>query len=462
MNRRRFLVGLGGVCVALPFLDAFRSRKATAGPTTAPRFAIFMRQANGVQQKWDVEPESFWPRNLGALTAATFATDADRAVSELKDYASKLLLVRGVNYPFPENFCGHAAGGAQCLTAQKFSDPPNGQVNRLRALGESIDNRIARELNPPGTEPLTLYSGPKGGYIDEVLSYSASGQLRAAENNPYNAYTRLFGMAGATDATAKALATQRKSVNDYVRGDLKALMGRADLSPSDKVRLDQHFSSIRDLETNIACKLADPAVMSMRDISARVAEDDSRELVAKMQMDIIALTISCGLNRVATLQIGDGNDSTQYMINGVRQPRYHQISHRIFSDGSAGDPIPDAVAKHHEIDKLHGRLFKYLLDKLAAVDIGAGQTLLDAGLAVWLNDLADGPPHGANNLPYVIAGSAGGFLKTGAYVDAGQVTHNKMLNTLGAAVGCKNANAQPLDDFGDPSLAKGLIPQMLA
>jgi hypothetical protein len=71
-------------------------------------------------------------------------------------------------------------------------------------------------------------------------------------------------------------------------------------------------------------------------------------------------------------------------------------------------------------------------------------------------------------MPYVCAGSCGGALKTGAYVDAGDaasdkyVTHNKFLNTIGAAVGCKNAAGAPLDDFGDAALEKGLIAKMRA
>ena len=94
--------------------------------------------------------------------------------------------------------------------------------------------------------------------------------------------------------------------------------------------------------------------------------------------------------------------------------------------------------------------------------------MLDEGVSVWLNDLSTGPPHSGTNIPYVCAGNAGGFLKTGQYVDAADVnanryvTHNKFLNTIGAAVGVKNASGGPLDDFGDPELQKGLISQMLA
>ena len=56
---------------------------------------------------------------------------------------------------------------------------------------------------------------------------------------------------------------------------------------------------------------------------------------------------------VRILQIGDGNDATQHTINGVRLPSFHQISHRIYSDGSEGDPIVGAVDMHHDLDRLH-------------------------------------------------------------------------------------------------------------
>ena len=62
----------------------------------------------------------------------------------------------------------------------------------------------------------------------------------------------------------------------------------------------------------------------------------------------------------------------------------------------------------------------------------------------------------------MIAGSADGFLRTGQYVDAGDVTHNKMLNTLATAVGLRKTNGDPVDDFGHESLEPGLISEMIA
>ncbi|HZH04246.1 MAG TPA: hypothetical protein VEY30_10700, partial [Myxococcaceae bacterium] len=104
MSRRWVLRGTGGVALGLPLLESLLPRNAFAQAGSRPRFAVFMRQANGVAQESGGEPERFFPRALGPITTASLSTtDADRAVSELKDYAGKLLIVRGLRFGFPGN-----------------------------------------------------------------------------------------------------------------------------------------------------------------------------------------------------------------------------------------------------------------------------------------------------------------------------------------------------------------------
>ena len=138
VNRRRFLRGMGGVVVALPFIEAFAPKKARAAEDV-PLFAIFVREGNGVSQATD-EPERYWPSaGPGPLSQATLAADTGRALSELADYASKLIFVKGVDFGFPGNGCGHSGGGNQVLTAAKVSSVPSG--NESLAEGESIEDR---------------------------------------------------------------------------------------------------------------------------------------------------------------------------------------------------------------------------------------------------------------------------------------------------------------------------------
>lgn len=101
-------------------------------------------------------------------------------------------------------------------------------------------------------------------------------------------------------------------------------------------------------------------------------------------------------------------------------------------------------------------MFKTFLDGLKAVSTPTG-TLLDMGLPVWTNQIANGA-HSYTNVPWVIANSGTSYLKTGQFVDLGSpgATTNQMLNTLLTAAGV------PTTNFGDPSLTQGVISQLVA
>jgi hypothetical protein len=470
-SRRAFLSTIGGLGIGLPFLEGLseRSAFAQAAGEAAPTFGMFICTANGVVQAFRQEAERFWPTELGPLTTAGMqAFAADRSTGLLADYASQLLIVRGINYPFPNQGCGHALGLAQCLTAAK----PEGDAQNAVATGISADTLIASELHPPGVEPLALYAGRKGGYIDEKLSFRAPGEVRAAEGNPWNVYQRLAGLvqpeAGASTGEAERLALRRRSVNDLVREELNALMALPALSTDDRNRLDLHFTSVRDIEQNMmglasACsadKIDLQAIQAMSDGSAFRPSDGTIEDVAKLQIDLAAFAFACNASRVATLQIGDGTDGTRYTVNGVQAERFHWISHRQTSDGNDGQPIANAVEVHAEIDRIRMLTFKHLLDRFSSYGTPGG-SLLDASFALWTSHVAIGPSHSFNNLPVIIAGGAGGFLRPGQYVDAGGVSNNRLLNTLITANGVRR-NGGPVEDFGAPGLDGGLIATLVA
>jgi len=459
-SRRRFLKGIGGVAVALPFLETLADKKVWAAPPNRPIYSVYMRQGNGVQQAygWSDEPERFWPDTLGPVTQALLTgAESGKAVAELADYADRLLLVKGCNHPFGGGDCGHSSGGAQCLTAAKNTA---GTAASTLSYGISVDTAVANAVQP-GTEPLTLMSGKSSGYVPEVLSYRAPLDRRAAETNPYNVYLDFFAGSANPDIV-NALATQRNRVNDLVRTEMNMLLD-LDLSGADRTRLQLHFDAIQDMEAEMACQgLPSAVIAELEEVQFDPMANDRLEQVGRLHARLIALAFACDIRRVATLQIGHGNDSTKFVIDGVLQNTFHRISHRIDGDGSEGPPIPNADVLHHEIDRIHGRLFKFLLDRLNEQTTIAGANLLDDSVALWTNDLATGPPHSGNNLPHVIAGSGGGFLKQGVYVDAGDVTNNKFLSTLINAAGVRNPDGSYVDDFGDPELEPGVVPEMIA
>jgi hypothetical protein len=467
--RRRILQGVGGVFLGLPALESLARRAYGA---TAPKkkiYTVFLSQANGSIQGTGGDPDRFWPRTPGPLSAATMAgADADRATSELKDYAAKLTLIKGISFPFGNPVgCGHSSGCNQMLTAQRMK----GTENRSLPVGESVDVRIARELapDPMRVDPLTLFAGKKQGYLDDALSYRDTGAVRAGRNNPWEAYQAMTGLdsLSKTDpALVQKLGARRKSINDLLRAEIGALKTRPELSTADRARLDLHFTSVRDLEVSMTTTVGPmtnaPLEMTLKTMNGMFELNDKMEDIVKLHLSVVAFAMASDRYLVGSVQVGEGNDHTQYFINGVKAPPYHFISHRVLGDGDSGTAIGNAIDLHAAIDRIHARYFKHLLDELSTYKTADSRPLLDDCVAVWMNSVGNGPPHDVGNVPHIIAGGAGGFLKTGQFLNLTGVKNNKFLNTIAAAAGVKNAAGGPIDDFGDASLAKGFIPEIIA
>jgi len=249
MSRRWFLRGMGGVTLGLPLLDASH---ATGQDPAALKFALFVVGANGVamaDSSREGEVEMFWPTATGPLTTESLRaedTQYSRTLGLLADYAPRLLLVRGVDQPYGSAGCDHQSGDNMCLTAAKIS----GGGNSSLAMGESIDNRIARERNPSGREPVTLRAGWRPndatGYDNPgFISYVGDRQPRAAEPSPLRAYQRMVGMGSTSEPD---ISKQRASINDLLRSQINDLMASPALSSDDRQRLQQHFDTIHDIE----------------------------------------------------------------------------------------------------------------------------------------------------------------------------------------------------------------------
>ena len=450
INRRAFLRGAAGIAIGLPFLEGLPERSAWA-QNAKPIFSVFLCAANGVVGS------KFFPGATGPITEAALTSASDKATSKLARHAANLLFVQGVNYPMngPTD-CGHAQGLCQALTARAAG----GGGQTATSTGPSADVIIAQKVSS-GVDPLTLYAGNKrNGYIVERLSFSAggAGQVRSADDNPYNLYSKLVGLAspsGATtpaaDAMANELVESRKSVNDLVRQQLNDLMARPQLSSADRQRLQQHFDAIRDAEVTmgnmadaVSCSTSGLDTTRLDALKSGLAfqTDGMIEDVVQLHMSVLAVAIACNYNRTATLQWGDGTDQTKYAVpsNASLGWPFHHISHRVQSDSATGTN-PTAEQAHAEIDALR-------METLAAsLDHFASRGLQDSCFVMWTNHVADGPSHSFKNLPVILWGNAGGYLKQGQFVDAGGSGNNQLLNTLiSAAI---QDTGTTLEDFGE-------------
>jgi hypothetical protein len=441
VNRRAFLRGIGTVAIGLPFLEGLPERSAWAADAP-PVFSFFIMTANGVVG------DRFWPGAAGPLNATAMA---GKSIEVLAPYADNLLMVSGLKFPGGSASCSHAQGCVQTLTGTAPGSAGNGSTSG----GPSVDMVISRALNPSGTDPLNLYAGgQKGAYIAERASFTAGGTAaRAAQLNPYETYKKLIGLTADTPVTvptepgtgipptgpsaADEVLIRQKSVNDLVRDEFKALLGSSKLSTEDLRRLTNHMDGIRQLEENMVstgemmnemnADQPDTVVggntctetgLNMTGLDAfknGVTFNNKGHMIEDIVMlhgETVALAFACNLNRTAVLQWGDGTDPTAYNTQATgAYNQFHKISHRTNSDAASGG---DAWAKdaHAEIDVIRMTSFAHIVKHFK--DRG----LLDTSYVYWTSSVSDGPSHSFQNLPIIIAGNGGGFLKQGQYVKA--------------------------------------------
>lgn len=467
MNRRRFLRGLGGVIVGLPMLESLLPRTPAAAQAAATRRLITFFQCNGANM------DLIWPNGaFGALTPGHFS--AERSLAPLMNYRDKLLVVRNLHMS-PRGFgqdpntngCDHQKGTAQKLTAAPLNSSGF-------ATGISIDQFIATQVNPGGKAAMTLGvhgvgSGPTGS-----ISYSAPAKPVTSEANPRLAFQDLMGITATQPAQRDLLGERRKSVLDLVHADFEALKVKK-LSKSDQTKLDQHFSTIRDLETALmpgagmttqsGCAPLDAAraaEIAAADRGVQITSDAQFKRVGRMQMDMIALALACDRNRVATLQWGSGAGGPIFKWDGMNhQYNHHKLSHGNTMDDDSGSPVAGYQGMIAAIDKWFAGEFVYLLDKLNAYTEANGKTLLDNSCVMWINELSDGKGHDFRDLPVIIAGSCGGAFKQGQYLNMSKfpnalkvnfgeldAPHNKLLTTIANVMGAKQ-NGGRVTHFGD-------------
>jgi hypothetical protein len=478
------LRGAGGLMLGLPLLETFMPRDATAAAAMPSPFTLIVVGDNGVVQSGvtlggAAEPERFWPTAGGALTRDGMLADKPtRSIGELSDYADKLLVVKGVNLPYNSTGCSHSAADAQILTSAKITA---GSTNAV-ATGISVDTAIAKAKNEPGRDPLVLHAGmfsPGGTGFDipGYVSYVAPNQPRVYIDSPYKAYQAIIGVIGdggggtSDEEQAQILRANRsKSINDILRPQISALLARTDLSQSDRTRLDQHLTAIRDIEIGMqptTLTIPEADVATMRQIDPRPYDQANREQAVRLFMQLMAFSVAANYTRVAVLKIGDRIDDHVYTING-QSFKFHDASHRTVSN---------ALDLCHAVDRLMMGHYKYLLDQVSQYTTATGP-LFDQGVTIWTNQCATGA-HSFSNVPWILAGTSNGFFKKGQYVtvgtgqmpgggqdgkggDASVSGVNKMLNTLLQAAGVTQSNGALVDNFGDASLPKGIFSEMLA
>jgi hypothetical protein len=353
------------------------------------------------------------------------------------------------------------------------------------ALSHSFDHEVARAINPGGKDPLVLSVGFAFKNVKYILSYKAAKEPVSPITSPltvYSSLTELFTAGGGGTPTEGDYRVKRgQSVLDLVKEDL-ATVRRMNMSSADQQKLDQWASLLRETEVPVVSAACNAETLGITEAAVKEASggggfgvDDKTAFTfgGDMMLKLIVLTMMCDANRsivlhwpgIATFK-WDGMD---------HQYDHHGLSHRCGSTAVGGTCVPDVINQLAQIDAWYAERYVRLVDMISKVDEG-GVSMLDNSAVMWLPEMADGNMHNQNNLPIMIAGSCGGYLKQGVAVNVegkalqtgnseatcvdggdiafntgsvgGEVPINKLYTTLLNAVGARDASGAPYTSFG--------------
>jgi hypothetical protein len=199
------------------------------------------------------------------------------------------------------------------------------------------------------------------------------------------------------------------SILDRVKDRAEQL--RRSVSSSDKAKLDEYLTSVRDTEKSIERMRADKSkaedhakgrpLFTMQRPENGLPEDLREH--ARLMCDIMALAFQTDKTRVASLILARDLSSLIYPFLDVREG-HHGASHHDTSD------------EYERIVRFHLSQFAYLAKKLDAMPEGEG-TVLDNSCLMFMSNMFSGTHHDNSRIPIVTAGSLGGALKTGRCLD---------------------------------------------
>ena len=258
------------------------------------------------------------------------------------------------------------------------------------------------------------------------------------EPNPRNVFERLFADQNPQgDRQTKIRQSQQRSILDFVLEDASRL--RKELATNDRRKVDEYMSGIRDIEQRIE-RMSTFPTGELKDFAA--ADQSIPEGIPKdhaehidVMFELLALAFQTDMTRVATLMMAHDGSNRSFPELGIPEGHHH-LTHRQEEQYAC-----DKVAK---IDVFYMRRFAKFLKRLRAMEDTAGGTLLDNSMIVYGSGIADANRHTHDNLPLILAGSGGGSLNGGRYVDAGAQPMTNLFLSIADRMGVKN-----VDRFGD-------------
>ncbi len=426
LPRRTFLKGAGAV-MGLPLLEAMlpRGTQAAEAAMKSPTRMAFVFFPNGaIMPAWK-------PKQTGT------SYELSETLSPLSKFQNQMNVITGLAQ---DN--GRAKGDgpgdhARCASTYLTGAHPVKTSGSDIKVGVSVDQVAAQAIGKltklPSLE-LGIERGRNAGNCDSGYSCAYSSNVSwkspktpmAKEVNPRLVFERLFGNQSKGEQDTRRRDFYRKSILDLVSQNAEKL--KFQLGQTDRRKIDEYFTSVRELERRIL-KAEEETKRQRPDFKTPTGIPRDLTEHIRLMYDLMVLAFRTDTTRVSTFMLGNAGSNRSYRMVDVREG-HHSLSHHQNKKAKT-----DQIKK---IDKYLATQFAYFLDKLNSVKEG-DRTLLENSMVVYGSGLGDANRHSHHDLPMVMAGQAGGTIKTGSHIALSRETPMNnlflsMLDRVGAKV----------------------------
>jgi hypothetical protein len=381
-----------GVTMALPWLESlcvWGDAAGKRGASTPPVRLAVLFAGNGFHSR------EWWAKGQGP------GLELGKVLQPLDKFKEKMLFIRGLYNAEAGKGGIHSAMTGNLLTGAAL-DGGGG----IRS-GTSVDQLLAQKIGPQTKVPSLVLgceasiSALHKGYsmiYSSHISWSSPTTPTPLELFPALAFDRLF-----RDETSKGDA----SVLDLVREDARSLSKR--ISYSDRGKLDEYLSSVREIEQRIGQAGKQKRLQGWRPTLAkpnirRPAEGVPQDIDQHMRLmcDILVLAFQTDTTRICTLKLNNDHSSLRFPKLGVDYMIHHLLSHTDSADWL-------------KVNQFFTQQLAYIAGKLDKIQEGE-RTALDNTMLLYLSSMLHGN-HDCSQLPVVLVGRAGGKLQTGRTLD---------------------------------------------
>ena len=407
LSRRTMLRGFGAA-LALPLLEAMPPARVSGNGATR---LIFCYVPNGIiMNDWT-------PAATGPLAA-----DFKRIMKPLEPMRQKLTVISGLTHNTGRALGDGPGDHARAASTYLTGVHPRKTASAAISLGISADQVAAQAIGGQtrlASLELTLESGRQAGNCDSGYScaYSNNISWRSAttpnppEYNPRVIFERMFGAADPSETPALRARRERynRSILDFVLEDAGSL--KSTLGATDRRKLDEYLTAVREVETRIAA--AEKLSADAPDLVALAPGFEKPAGVpvdyadySKLMFDLMALALQTDQTRVMTLMMAREGSNRPYREIGISDGHHGLTHHRNNAEW---------IEKITQINEYHVRQFAYFVRKLDSIQDGEA-TLLDRSMIVYGSGIADGNRHTHHELPIVVAGGGNRQIQGGRHL----------------------------------------------